>query len=189
MEDAAEQIILVDFEDREIGRADKLPAHVFGYLHRAISVFIFDADGRMLLQRRAAQKYHSGGLWTNACCSHPRPGESTPAAASRRLREELGIVCPLDWILRTHYRAEVSDALTENEVVHLFIGRNPGAVRPNPHEVEAYEWKARDELITEIAERPQAYTYWFKYYLQSHSNALFDRLGSSDGLDGLKGQP
>ena len=107
MNDDAEQVILVDARDRETGHAPKLAAHRQGLLHRAISVSVVDAQGRLLLQRRAREKYHSGGLWTNACCTHPRPGETTDNAAERRLTEELGVVCPLHWVLRTQYRARV----------------------------------------------------------------------------------
>ena len=121
MNDAGEQVeILVDIDDREIGQAPKLAAHKEGRLHRAISVSIVDDGGRMLLQRRARGKYHSGGLWTNACCTHPRRGETVNEAAERRLYfEEFGVSCSLHWLLRTHYRAPVGD-LIENEVVHLF---------------------------------------------------------------------
>ena len=130
MNDDAEQVILVDAHDRETGHAPKLAAHRQGLLHRAISVSVVDAQGRLLLQRRAREKYHSGGLWTNACCTHPRPGEATDGAAERRLAEELGVVCPLHWVLRTHYRARVGVELVENEVVHLYHGVYIGEIPP-----------------------------------------------------------
>ena len=138
MNDLDEQVILVDLQDRETGVAPKLDAHRAGLLHRAISVCIVDARGRMLLQQRASGKYHSGGLWTNACCTHPRAGEGVREAAERRLEEELGVKCPLHWMLRTHYQAPVSRGLIENEVVHLFHGVYDGAVVPNPAEVEDF---------------------------------------------------
>ncbi len=172
MNDDEENVILVDAQDREMGRAPKLSAHRQGLLHRAISVCVVDSEGRMLLQRRALGKYHSGGLWTNACCTHPRPGETAGDAAERRLAEELGVVCPLNWILRTHYRAPVGD-LVENEVVHLFHGIYEGEVRPDPSEVEAFAWTPRDVLLLDIERRPDDYTYWFKHYVRSFADRLF----------------
>src|ERR1700729_4100405 len=130
MNDDAEEEILVDAHGGETGHAAKLAAHRPGLLHRAISVSIVDPQGRLLLQRRARAKYHSGGLWTNACCTHPRPGETTHEAAERRLSEELGVVCPLHWVLRTHYRARVGAELVEDEIVHLYHGLYVGEVRP-----------------------------------------------------------
>lgn len=167
-----EQVILVDLEDREIGHAPKLAAHQRGELHRAISVCVVDSRGRMLLQRRALGKYHSGGLWTNACCTHPRHGEAVDVAAERRLFEELGVSCPLHWVLRTHYRAAVGD-LVENEVVHLFHGHYSGDVRPNPSEVDAFRWTTREALLRDLEARPGDYTYWFKYYMTNFADRMF----------------
>ena len=173
MNDETEQVILVDAQDREVGRAAKMAAHRQGLLHRAISVCVVDPEGRMLLQRRARDKYHSGGLWTNACCTHPRPGETADEAASRRLAEELGVVCPLQWMLRTHYRAHVGEALIENEVVHLYQGLYLGAVQPDAREVEAFAWTSRETLLSDIEKRPDDYTYWFKHYVRSFADRLF----------------
>jgi isopentenyl-diphosphate delta-isomerase len=173
MNDDAEQVILVDAQDREIGRAAKLAAHRQGLLHRAISVSLVDPQGRLLLQRRAREKYHSGGLWTNACCTHPRPGETTDDAAERRLAEELGVVCPLHWVLRTHYRARVGAELVENEVVHLYHGLYVGEVRPDAQEVEGFIWTPRETLLSDIENRPENYTYWFKHYVRSFADRLF----------------
>jgi isopentenyl-diphosphate delta-isomerase len=178
MDDGGEDVILVDMDDREVGRAAKLPTHKMGYLHRAISVCVVDSAGRMLLQRRASGKYHSAGLWTNACCTHPRPGEAADRAASRRLREELGVVCPLNWMARTHYRASVAPDLVENEVVHLFIGLYGGAVRPDADEVDAFDWVARGLLLSQMRESPDAYSPWFRHYLSSFGNALFQKPGA-----------
>jgi isopentenyl-diphosphate delta-isomerase len=175
MNDDDEKVILVDLQDREIGRAPKLAAHRKGLLHRAISVCVLDPRGRMLLQRRARDKYHSGGLWTNACCTHPRPGEPVAEAAERRLREELGVSCPLQWTLRTHYRAPVGGDLIENEVVHLFHGIYVGEVRPDQSEVDAVAWTPREALLSDIENRPADYTFWFKHYVRSFENALFPR--------------
>src|SRR3954451_2191269 len=130
-----DDVILVDEYDNEIGTMPKMEAHLKGKLHRAFSVFIFNAEGDLLLQQRAAHKYHSGGLWTNTCCSHPRPGEDTMDAAQRRLAQEMGLRCPLTHLFTTHYRAAVSRDLIEDEVVHVFGGRHDGEPDPDPHEV------------------------------------------------------
>jgi isopentenyl-diphosphate delta-isomerase len=173
MDDALEQVILVDMEDREIGRADKLAAHRLGYLHRAVSICVVDDQGRMLLQRRAAVKYHSAGLWANACCSHPRPGEATDKAALRRLPEELGFSCALTHLATTHYRADVGAGLIEDEFVHLFLGRYEGEAKPDPAEVEEIAWVTHDHLVADMAERPQNYCYWFRHYVATFGERLF----------------
>jgi len=159
----ADQVILVDESDREIGHADKLDAHRDGgRLHRAFSVFIFDGAGRMLLQRRAAAKYHFGGLWTNACCSHPRRGEETGAAAHRRLREELGFDTELRELFSFVYTAsDARSGLSEREFDHVFAGRFDGEPRPAPDEVEAVRWVDPDELARDLALHPERYTPWF----------------------------
>lgn len=173
MDDALEQVILVDGEDREIGRADKLAAHRLGYLHRAVSICVVDGAGRMLLQRRAATKYHSAGLWANACCSHPRPGEAADAAALRRLPEELGFSCALTPFATTHYRADVGAGLIEDEFVHLFLGRFEGEVRPEPSEVSEVAWVSYGELKASLAADPQRYCYWFRHYVATFGDRLF----------------
>ncbi len=150
-----------------------MTAHRQGLLHRAISVSVVDPRGRLLLQRRARTKYHSGGLWTNACCTHPRPGETTDEAAHRRLAEELGVDCSLTWVLCTQYRAPVGGGLIENEVVHIYHGLYVGEVRPDPREVEAFDWISREALVSNIEQRPDDYTYWFKYYVRSFADRLF----------------
>lgn len=173
MNDDDEEVILVDLNDRETGYAGKLEAHRQGLLHRAISVCVVDGQGRMLLQRRARDKYHSGGLWTNACCTHPRRGEGVKLAAERRLAEELGVTCPLHWVLRTHYQAPVGGDLIENEVVHLFHGCYTGDVRPDEREVDAFAWMDRKALMTAIDNRPNDFTYWFKHYVGSFADRIF----------------
>ncbi|MDD2240487.1 MAG: isopentenyl-diphosphate Delta-isomerase [Kiritimatiellae bacterium] len=159
-----EQVILVDEQDRAIGAMEKVAAHENGGVrHRAFSVFIFDAQGRWLLQKRADGKYHFPGLWTNACCSHPRPGEATAAAAHRRLGEELGMDCPLTERFQFEYRA-VSDAvgLTEHEIDHVFTGVFDGDLNPNPDEVGEVRWVTPTDLQHDLQANPAAFTPWFK---------------------------
>jgi isopentenyl-diphosphate Delta-isomerase len=163
-ENSADEVILVDAGDRPLGTMGKLEAHRQGLRHRAISVIVRDRDNRLLLQQRAAGKYHSGGLWTNTCCSHPRPGEATHDAALRRLAEEMGFTCPLTLLFTTHYRASVSGELIEDEVVHVFGGRFNGTPDPDPHEVSAWRWTTPDELADDIDRRPENYTVWFREY-------------------------
>ena len=173
MNDSEEQIILVDGEDRETGLAPKLEAHRQGWRHRAISVCVLDPQGRMLLQQRALDKYHSGGLWTNACCTHPRAGEAVADAARRRLKEELGVDCDLKFLTRTHYRADVGGGLIEDEVVHLFVAAYDGPVTPDPREVAAFDWVSQAELRARIAAHPERYTYWFRHYMNQYAEAMF----------------
>jgi len=158
----SDEVIIVDSNDVPIGTAPKLEAHRNGLRHRAISVIIGDKHGQILLHRRAAGKYHSAGLWTNTCCSHPRPGERTIDAAVRRLGEEMGIICPLTFIFSMNYRAEVSNGLVEDEIVHVFGGHFDGTPTPNPIEVSAWCWRSFTEVEREIDERPEIYTIWFR---------------------------
>jgi isopentenyl-diphosphate Delta-isomerase len=175
-----EQVILVDADDREIGAMEKLAAHENGgSRHRAFSVFIFDTAGRWLLQRRADGKYHFPGLWTNACCSHPRPGEPTPAAARRRLGEELGFDCPLEEAFQFEYKATCeAEGLTEHELDHVFVGTFDGEPHPAPDEVGAIRWIEPAALEAELREAPGAFTPWFKIALERpEGRALFARGG------------
>jgi isopentenyl-diphosphate Delta-isomerase len=157
-----EHVILVDRDDTAIGVEHKQAAHIEGSLHRAFSIFVFDRAGRMLLQRRALSKYHSGGLWSNTCCSHPRPGESTAAAAQRRLFEEMGFHCPLETAFSFVYRAAVGDGLVEHEYDHVFIGEFDGDPAPEPAEVDAWRWVEPAALRREMRQRPGDFTYWFR---------------------------
>jgi isopentenyl-diphosphate Delta-isomerase len=157
-----EHVILVDRDDAAIGRAEKTRAHQEGLLHRAFSVFVFDGRGSLLLQRRALTKYHSGGLWSNTCCSHPRPGEGTEEAAHRRLAEEMGFDCPLEHVYRFVYRAPLDHGLQEHEVDHVFFGRFDGEVRGDAAEVLDWRWCSLDAVRQGLAARPGDYTVWFR---------------------------
>jgi len=167
--DDTELVILVDPGDREIGSARKLSVHRAGQLHRAFSVFVFDRRGQMLLQRRAQTKYHSGGLWSNACCGHPRPGEPTDAAARRRLREELGFECDVRHVGSVYYKLPVTDELSEHEFDHLFVAEFDGVVDPNAAEVDAIRWLPGDALARDLEQHPERYTAWLRF--------IVDRLG------------
>jgi isopentenyl-diphosphate delta-isomerase len=156
-----ETVVLVDEADAALGEGEKLDVHRSGTLHRAFSVFAFNAAGELLLQRRALGKYHSGGLWANTCCGHPRPGEATAEAARRRLGEELGIGCgELRPAGTLRYRAEIAD-LVENELDHLLVTDVDERPVPDPDEVVEWRFIAPDELDAWIAERPQDFTAWF----------------------------
>ena len=163
-----DHVILVDEHDRPVGSAPKLAAHeAGGRLHRAYSVFIFDSAGRMLLQRRAAGKYHFGGLWTNACCSHPGAGRPMADAARARLRHEFGFDAPLEELFSFVYRAEdAASGLTEHEFDHVFVGRFDGVPAPNPQEVDAWEWVDPRRLLDDVRDRPERYTPWFRIVLE-----------------------
>ena len=157
-----EQVILVNEQDEQVGTMEKMQAHHSGRLHRAFSVFIFDRQGRMLLQQRALEKYHSAGLWTNACCSHPRPGEITMDAARRRLKEELGFETAIKPFFKFTYKAEFENGLIEHEFDHVFVGTYEGAITPNPNEVMAHRYLTIDEIEAELKRNPTEFTAWFK---------------------------
>ncbi len=160
--DTAERVVLVDGQDRELGTMEKLAAHREGRLHRALSVFLFNARGQTLLQRRHGGKYHSGGLWSNTCCSHPRPGEAMADAARRRLREEMGIDCELVPAHAFVYRARVGPELTEHEYDHVFVGTTEEEPRPDPTEVAEWRWVGVDEVRAEAEREPERFTLWFR---------------------------
>ena len=156
-----EEVILVNEQDVQVGSMEKMEAHYKGVLHRAFSIFIFNNKGEMLLQQRAISKYHSGGLWTNACCSHPRPGEDTKAAADRRLEEELGFSTSLQKIFDFQYNAEFNNGLTEHEFDHVYVGNYQGKINPNPAEVQDYCYKTMEEISSSIKSHSHKYTAWF----------------------------
>lgn len=156
------QVILVDEQDNPVGTAEKMQAHFNGgQLHRAFSIFIFNKKGEMLLQQRAIGKYHSGGLWTNACCSHPLPGEDTMNAALRRLQEELGFVTPLKKIFDFLYKADFDNGLTEYEFDHVFVGEYEGDFSINTDEVMNCCYMPLTQLSQSMQENPANYTAWF----------------------------
>ena len=156
-----EEVILVNKDDVETGVLEKMEAHEKALLHRAFSVFIFNSNGEMLLQQRALNKYHSGGLWTNACCSHPRPSEDTLAAAQRRLAEEMGIATPLKKIFDFIYKAEFDNGLTEYEFDHVFVGYSNNKPDININEVANYAYRSMDRIELTVATSPEFYTEWF----------------------------
>ncbi|RZL18620.1 MAG: isopentenyl-diphosphate Delta-isomerase [Pedobacter sp.] len=157
-----EQVILVDNEDNVLGTMEKMDAHVLGKLHRAFSVFIFNKDGELLLQQRALEKYHSGGKWTNTCCSHPRLGEDTLDAAHRRLWEEMGMKCHLQYAFNFTYKAELLDGIEEHEYDHVYFGVSDEFPVPDPEEVSAYKYLSLNLLAKDLKQNPDEYTEWLK---------------------------
>jgi isopentenyl-diphosphate Delta-isomerase len=157
-----QEVILVNERDEVTGSMEKMEAHRKALLHRAFSIFIFNSKGEMLLQQRSKTKYHSAGLWTNACCSHPSPGEDTRAAAMRRLHEELGFSTELEKIFDFIYRAEFENGLTEYEFDHVFIGTFNGIILPDSNEVSDYCFKSVEEVASSLESHPSKYTDWFR---------------------------
>lgn len=152
-----------------------MQAHREGKLHRAISVFIFNSKGELLLQQRAARKYHSSLLWTNTCCSHPYPGETTIDAANRRLRQEMGMSCPLTEAFSFIYRAELDNNLTEHELDHVFVGQCDDVPVLNTEEAESWKYSSIPDLEKEIAAHPGQFTEWFKICFHEWHNHLFNK--------------
>ena len=172
-----ERVVLVDSSDREVGTEEKLAAHQRGVLHRAFSVFVFDSSGRLLLQRRAATKYHSAGLWSNSCCGHPSPGEKTIDAAGRRLGEEMGFTCPLSQGGSFTYRANLENGLVEHELDHVFAGTFDGEPVPDASEVGEWRWVELSELLGDIAADATKFTAWLRPALAclGSSESVFER--------------
>ena len=169
-------VILVDEHDVQTGTMEKMEVHKKALLHRAFSIFICNEKGEMLLHKRADKKYHSAGLWTNACCSHPQPGEETVVAAATRLQEEMGFQVTLKKAFDFIYKAPFDNGLTEHEFDHVFIGTYDGEILPNADEVSDYCFKPVEEIKNSIQSHPQKYTEWFKIafpkmetYLQTQS--------------------
>lgn len=157
-----EEVVLVDEFDNTIGTMEKMEAHRSGKLHRAFSVILFNSEGEMLLQKRSKKKYHSGGLWTNACCSHPAPGESMEAAARRRLMEEMGIDVQPKFSYKFIYRTDLDQNLIEHELDHVYVGLYNGIPAINKEEVEDWKFVSVSWLKNDVLKNPQEYTYWFR---------------------------
>ncbi len=175
-----EQVILVNRDDVALGQMEKMEAHEKGLLHRAFSVFIFNAKHELLLQQRALSKYHSGGLWTNTCCSHPRMGETNMEAAKRRLDEEMGMDCELNYLFKFTYKAEFKDGLIEHEVDHVFFGTSNKLPLINRKEVETFRYMDLEALANDIKANPGIYTPWLRICLDKvmeHVNLIKTKNG------------
>ena len=172
IETANDLLILVDENDNEVGIMDKISAHQQGILHRAFSVFVFNSMGFLILQRRAMDKYHSPGLWSNTCCSHPRQGETTTNACSRRLIEEMGIKCDLSFAFDFTYRAEFGNGLIEHEFDHVYFGKSDKIPKPNSQEVMDWKYISLNELQKDIIDHPEIYTEWLKICLPKVSEHI-----------------
>ena len=174
-----EFVVLVDEQDQEIGQLEKIEAHRLGLLHRAFSVLIFNSKGELLLQQRAAHKYHSPLLWTNSCCSHPRPEETIAAAAKRRLQEEMGLNANLKPAFSFLYEAQLDQGLTEHEIDHVVFGYTNDKPNINPDEVAAYKWITIDQLTQELEKNRASFTVWFQILLDQHIEKIIKAANES----------
>jgi len=161
-----EYVILVNKHDQSLGAMEKMEAHEKGMMHRAISIFIFNSDGQLLLQQRSGEKYHSPLLWTNTACSHPRTGEQTKDAASRRIVEEMGIDCEIEEAFGFTYKADVGEGLIEHEYDHVFVGYSDEKPKPDPAEVAGWKYVDFDWVVKDVVDNPQDYTVWFPIALK-----------------------
>ena len=157
-----EHVVLVDEKDTQIGIMEKMAAHIVPRLHRAFSIFIFNGKGELLLQQRALSKYHSPGLWTNTCCSHPRQGETLEEATARRLQEEMGMTCDMHEVFTFIYKAPVGLGLIEHEFDHVWFGQSDSTPIINPDEVESWKYMSLDDITEDMKAHPESYTEWFK---------------------------
>jgi len=160
-----EQVILVDTNDQPVGAMEKMQAHRQGALHRAFSIMIHNSKGEVLLQKRAQGKYHSGGLWTNACCSHPNPGDEMLAAVQKKLKHEMGMEVLPVFAFKFMYRADVGNGLTEHEYDHVYMGTSDESPEINKHEVQDWKFMDTASLFEDVANRPGVYTPWFRFIL------------------------
>ena len=165
-------VILVNDEDKEVGLMKKMDAHKNAILHRAVSVFIVNSKGEWLLQRRALSKYHSGGLWTNTCCTHPLPNETNKEAATRRLNQEMGLQCNLSEIFSFKYKESLDNDLTEYELDHVFIGTNDQIPTININEVSEYKYIEYKALYEDLVKNPDNYTAWFRNIFERVQNHI-----------------
>jgi isopentenyl-diphosphate delta-isomerase len=166
------KVILVDDKDAPMGFMEKMEAHQKALLHRAVSVFLVNSKGEWILQKRASNKYHSKGLWTNTCCTHPFPGESEIDAANRRLMEEMGMCCELQEVFSFIYREKLDNGLTEHEFDHVFIGQSDAIPLVDPDEVAQWAARSFDHIHRDILENPSRYTVWFRKIYQRVNNQL-----------------
>jgi isopentenyl-diphosphate delta-isomerase len=179
-----EKVVLVDERDNQTGVMEKLAAHVEGKLHRAVSVFIFNNNNELLLQKRAGGKYHSPFLWTNTCCSHPRPGEEVYSAASRRLMEEMGMSATIQPVFHFLYRADVGDGLIEFEYDHVYAGISDEVPQPSSDEVCDWQYLSYDALLKSISSSQHMYTEWFKIFVRECGQLLF--YGNQNTVDTMQ---
>lgn len=163
-----EYVVLVNEQDEDLGLMEKIEAHEKALLHRAFSVFIFNSKGQLLLQRRALHKYHSAGLWTNTCCSHPRHLEHTADAAKRRLREEMGMNCELVFKTKFIYKTPFDNGLTEHELDYVYTGISDEEPDISAEEVDSYQWESIENIKQDIQQCPEKYTSWFKIILEKN---------------------
>tara|TARA_B100000963_G_scaffold118043_1_gene102751 strand:- start:1746 stop:2270 length:525 start_codon:yes stop_codon:yes gene_type:complete len=168
-----ENVVLVDRNDNPMGLMPKLEAHEKGVLHRAFSVFILNQKGQLMLQRRALDKYHSPGLWTNTCCSHPKESESNIEAGVRRLKEEMGFTTPLKPIFSFIYKSKFDNGLTEHEFDHVLLGYYDKQPFINTIEVSEWKWMSLDKIILEIKNKPEDFTVWFKIIFERFYNHIY----------------
>ena len=172
-----DEVILVDELDNEMGVMEKIEAHKKGLIHRAFSIFILNNKNELLLQKRAISKYHSGGLWTNSCCSHPKPGENLSIATQRRLTEEMGLTCKLNFAFSFKYKVEFENGLTEHELDHVFIGQSDSIPKANNLEVEEWKYMNCEDIQEDIKKNPDFYTEWFKIcFKRLHSHVIYPYL-------------
>lgn len=185
-----EDLILVDERNRAVGTAPKQHVHRTGLLHRAFSIFLIDSQGRLLLQQRHPRKYHSGGLWANSCCGHPKDRERTMQAAHRRLGEELGLDATLRFGFFSRYQTALDNGMHENEFVYVFFGEIADPVRPNADEIINVDFLTPREIRCRVRQEPSSFTYWLKYYFRMHDAEISrlsaqptrDSIGQSSGL-------
>lgn len=172
------QVILVNEQDEKIGLMDKLPAHEKGLLHRAFSIFAFNSKGQVLLQQRVANKYHSGGLWTNTCCGHQSPDEELLSSANRRLMEEMGMTCSLNYLFSFQYKASLDHQLIEHEIDHVFFTVSDQVPLLNPEEAGDYRYESPEVVLREMEEHPDKFTEWFKISFRRVLKEVFENNNS-----------
>lgn len=169
-------VILVNEKDEIQGKMEKLEAHEKGLLHRAFSIFVFNSNNELLIHQRAFGKYHSEGLWTNTCCSHPAPGETVLEAAHRRLQEEMGFDCEMQQSFHFIYKAELDNNLIEHELDHVVIGQSDQTPNLNPEEAINFKYISLGDLLVDVSKNPSNYTFWFKTILQNHFDQLIEHI-------------